>query len=174
MKTKQDKRSSDAVQAGQDAGAPVRKRGCQSNYDEYIVPPGMEEWAGDPLYLLVARWCMQQQRWVTRRDIETAFHLQSRRAAFQMTYISRKKARIVCRTRYCNNECGGRQYTEIRVKDILPPDGDGKPPVMRGARKKSGRRQGEMPQHRQVGNGISGHGCLWENLLKRARRDGDE
>ncbi|EFT5808917.1 CaiF/GrlA family transcriptional regulator, partial [Salmonella enterica] len=41
----------------------VKRKGVQSNYDDFVIPPGMSEWVNDPLYLIIARWCLQQKRW---------------------------------------------------------------------------------------------------------------
>ncbi|EDM3692592.1 CaiF/GrlA family transcriptional regulator [Salmonella enterica subsp. enterica serovar Infantis] len=146
-----------------------KRKGVQSNHDEYIIPQSMEPWSGEPLYLLVARWCLQQNRWINRNDIAVAFHLTERRASFQLSYISRKKARVVCRTRYNTSHAkGGGSRNEIRVDRILPPSPGGR---------------GSSPQYQQsntvkipgavssrVGSGMTGHGRLWEQLLGKVRK----
>ncbi|EOY8363546.1 CaiF/GrlA family transcriptional regulator [Salmonella enterica subsp. salamae] len=145
----------------------VVRKGAQSNYDEFVIPPGMSEWENAPLYMIIARWCLLQKRWVNRDDIEAAFHLDTRRASFQLSYISRKKSRVVCQARYYSKEEGGRQRIELRVDDILPesPADTGKTPPCPGTKKKPG---GRVPTSR-LGSGMTGNGCAWETLLKRVR-----
>lgn len=76
--------SSDTVFTG-------KKEVKQSNHDVYTIPPCMAPWADEPLYLVVARWGLQQKRWISRNDIAAVFHIPDRRASFQLSYISRKK-----------------------------------------------------------------------------------
>lgn len=57
----------------------------------YTLPSGMSVPDGEdtPLYLLVARWAVIQNRPLTSRDISEAFHIINRRASDIMLYISR-------------------------------------------------------------------------------------
>ncbi|WP_248784915.1 CaiF/GrlA family transcriptional regulator [Escherichia coli] len=158
---------------GQKKHSLIRKKGLQSNHGEYVVPPGMEEWADDPLYLLVARWCWQQKRWVNRNDIAMAFHLPDRRASFQLSYISRKKDRVVCRCR--NNSASDIRHhrNEIWVDRILPA----RPETLRETSVRPQGRPEKTPgaTSRKVGNGMTGNTSLWEQMLKRVREEqGDE
>ncbi|EFM2336847.1 CaiF/GrlA family transcriptional regulator [Escherichia coli] len=80
----------------------------------------MEVWADEPLYLLIARWCLLQKRWINRNDIAIAFHLTGRRASFQLSYIIRKKSRVITRVRN-NCKCNIRNNrNEIWVENIIP------------------------------------------------------
>ncbi|ECF5902024.1 CaiF/GrlA family transcriptional regulator, partial [Salmonella enterica subsp. salamae] len=108
----------------------VRKKRTQSNHEEYIIPDCMVPWAHEPLYLVIARWCEMQGRWINRNDVVQAFSMPERRASFQLSYISRKKDRVVCRTRSRGDEDIRQLRNEIRVEQILPaPAGrSGKPP----------------------------------------------
>ncbi|EJN7360476.1 CaiF/GrlA family transcriptional regulator, partial [Salmonella enterica] len=96
------------------------KKVKQSNHNVYTIPYGMEPWADEPLYLVVARWGLQQKRWINRNDIAAVFHIPDRQASFQVSYISRKKDRVACRTRYVPAEDTGRQRVEIFIDGILP------------------------------------------------------
>ncbi|EAA3660357.1 CaiF/GrlA family transcriptional regulator [Salmonella enterica subsp. enterica] len=146
----------------------IERKGGQSNYDAFIIPPSMAEWMNEPLYLIIARWCLQQKRWVSRNDIETVFHLPVRRASFQFSYISRKKSRVVCQVRYCKRDGGGRQRVELLVEKILPeqqsPTGKKSPGSLQR------KLRGGKAASARLGNGMTGSGCLWEKLLNRSRK----
>ncbi|EIW3691001.1 CaiF/GrlA family transcriptional regulator [Salmonella enterica] len=149
----------------------VKRKGVQSNYDDFVIPPGMSEWVNDPLYLIIARWCLQQKRWVSRMEIQTVFHIPARRASFQISYISRKKSRVVCRARYCNSEEGRRQNIELWVEDILPEsrNNTGTKNIACSKMKKA---QGGRVSSTRLGSGMTGNGCAWEKILKRVREGG--
>ncbi len=66
----------------------IKRNGVHSNYEDFFIPPDMAEWMNDPLYLIIARWCMQQKRWVSRVEIQAVFRIPARRASFQLSYIS--------------------------------------------------------------------------------------
>ncbi|EOB6050205.1 CaiF/GrlA family transcriptional regulator [Salmonella enterica] len=149
----------------------VKRNGVQSNYDDFVIPPGMGEWVNYPLYLIIARWCLQQKRWVSRMEIQTVFHIPARRASFQISYISRKKSRVVCRARYCNSEGGGRKRIELWVEDILPEsrNNTGNKNITYSHKKKA---QGGRVSSTRLGSGMTGNGCAWEKILKRVREGG--
>lgn len=144
------------------------KKTKQGNHDGYTLPGCMMPWAGEPLYLVIARWCLQQNRWINRNDISDVFHMQKRRSSFQMTYISRKKTRIVCRTR-SNPTLTGLLRQEIRVDHIYPVVPDKQENVLPRRRREAAGVAG--PTSRRVGNGMSGNTALWERLLKRVREE---
>ncbi|ASD90258.1 CaiF/GrlA family transcriptional regulator [Salmonella enterica] len=151
----------------------VLKKVTQSNHDEYIVPPCMAPWANEPMYMVVARWGLIQKRWINRNDIAAIFHIPDRQASFQISYISRKKERVACRTRYVPAECGGRQRVEIFIDYILPaPDkrSTHAPPRRRNG---SGSRQ-SGPTSGRVGSGMVSNTGLWEKLLKGCREASDD
>ncbi|EDQ9668195.1 TPA: CaiF/GrlA family transcriptional regulator [Salmonella enterica] len=60
-------------------------------YGPYTLPSGISVPYGEdiPLYLLVARWAVIQNRPLTSRDISEVFHIINRRASGIMLYISR-------------------------------------------------------------------------------------
>lgn len=54
----------------------------QSNHDTCFIPPAVRQHTGEPMYILVAYWCMQQQGWVDRNQISAAFRITARRASY--------------------------------------------------------------------------------------------
>ncbi|EMG4445024.1 CaiF/GrlA family transcriptional regulator [Salmonella enterica] len=156
-----------------DGNAPAgKKKVKQSNHDIYTIPSCMEAWADEPLYLVVARWGLQQKKWINRNDIAAVFHIPDRRASFQLSYISRKKERVVCRTRYMPAEGSGRQRVEIFVDCILPAPEEG--PVHAPPRRRNVPAKQAGPSSRGVGSGMSGNTGLWEQLLKGCREGRDD
>lgn len=142
-----------------------KKKVKQSNHDVYTIPSCMAPWDDEPLYLVVARWGLQQKRWINRNDIAAVFHIPDRRASFQLSYISRKKERVACRTRYVSAEGGGRQRVEIFIDHVLPTPDENQthvPPKQAG------------PTLRGVGSGMAGNTGLWEKLLKGCREVHDD
>ncbi|EDV9210771.1 CaiF/GrlA family transcriptional regulator [Salmonella enterica] len=142
-------------------------KGRQANHCGYVLPDGMELWADDPLYLVIARWCLQLGRWVNRNDIARAFHLPERRASYQLSYISRKKSWVVCRTRMGSSGKLQHSCNEIWIERIIPElTGGTREPEVRHHRvptKPAG------VSSRRVGSGMSGNIQLRDNLLKVVR-----
>ncbi|EDW6066445.1 CaiF/GrlA family transcriptional regulator [Salmonella enterica subsp. enterica serovar Oslo] len=148
-----------------------KKKVTQSNHDVYTIPSCLADWADEPLYLIVARWGLQQKKWINRNDIAAVFHIPDRRASFQLSYISRKKERVSCRTRHVPSEGGGRHRVEIFIDYILPLPEEGPahaPPRRRISAKQAG------PASRGVGSGMADNIGLWEQLLKRCRDGRDD
>ncbi|EBY9434450.1 CaiF/GrlA family transcriptional regulator, partial [Salmonella enterica subsp. enterica serovar Cerro] len=73
---------------------------------------------GEPLYILVAHWCLLQQNWVQRSQISEAFHITARRASYLMSYLRNKASRVVCvcRRQTLSNKA---QRCEIFVVRVL-------------------------------------------------------
>ncbi|HGP2716143.1 TPA: CaiF/GrlA family transcriptional regulator [Salmonella enterica] len=71
----------------------------QSNHEECRVPADTQPRGNEPLYLVIARWCQQQNRWIPPDDIAAAFYLTAHQVSLQLSYISQKKNRIACRAR---------------------------------------------------------------------------
>ncbi|HBB6657809.1 TPA: CaiF/GrlA family transcriptional regulator [Salmonella enterica] len=159
------------VPGGSDA-AGKKKKVKQSNHDIYTIPSCMEAWADEPLYLVVARWGLQENRWINRNDIAAVFHIPERRASFQLSYISRKKERVVCRTRYVTSEECGRQRIEIFIDRILPEPGSCRSRVPPGRQNIPSKPTG--PTSRRVGSGMVGNIGLWEQLLKGCRKERED
>ncbi|ECE0741984.1 CaiF/GrlA family transcriptional regulator [Salmonella enterica subsp. enterica] len=107
------------------SGAAACKRSPkQSNHDVFIVPEGLEGLADNPLYILVALWCMRQSGWINRRQVAKAFGISERSATFQLTYISRKKARVECVIRKVKMEGNPAMSHEVRVLRVVMEGGD--------------------------------------------------
>ncbi|EEN7521763.1 CaiF/GrlA family transcriptional regulator [Salmonella enterica] len=157
---------------GGGGSAGKKKKVKQRNHNIYTIPPGMEAWADEPLYLVVARWGQQQKRWINRNDIVTVFHIPERQASFQLSYISRKKERVVCRTRYVTAENCGRQRIEIFVDHILPEPEERTLPVPPRRQNIPAKQAGATS--RRVGSGMVGNIGLWEQLLKGCREERED
>ncbi|EAT7400414.1 CaiF/GrlA family transcriptional regulator [Salmonella enterica] len=149
-----------------------KKKVKQSNHDVYTIPSCMAPWDDEPLYLVVARWGLQQKRWINRNDIAAVFHIPDRRASFQLSYISRKKERVACRTRYVSAEGGGRQRVEIFIDHVLPTPDENQTQVPPRRRNVPPKQAG--PTLRGVGSGMAGNTGLWEKLLKGCREVHDD
>ncbi|ELD9771022.1 CaiF/GrlA family transcriptional regulator [Salmonella enterica] len=163
---------SDKLNVSGEADVAGKKKVKQSNHDEYTIPPCMAKWADEPLYLVVSRWGLQQKKWINRNDIAAVFHMPERQASFQLSYISRKKDRVACRTRYMPSEGSGRQRVEIFIDCILaiPEEGLAQAPPRR--RNVPAKQAG--PTSRGVGSGMVGNTGLWEQLLKGCREGRDD
>ncbi|EKY8362041.1 CaiF/GrlA family transcriptional regulator [Salmonella enterica] len=96
-----------------------RKKTIQSNHDTFVIPPSLQQYADEPLYILVALWCREQNDWVSRMAISGAFGITDRRASFQVSYLSRNKKRVNCEVRAVRTDNSQRFYHEIRVKDVV-------------------------------------------------------
>lgn len=66
------------------------------------------EYAQEPLYLSVARWVMQQQRWVSAREISQQFDLSTCKAINTVSYILSGVEEITCQTKTVPNQLEGR------------------------------------------------------------------
>ncbi|EPC0218941.1 TPA: CaiF/GrlA family transcriptional regulator [Salmonella enterica] len=74
---------------------------AQTNHDACFIPEGVRQYAGEPLYILVAHWCMQQKGgWVQRNQISEAFRITARRASYLISYLRNKTSRVVCVCRH--------------------------------------------------------------------------
>ncbi|EDZ4261065.1 CaiF/GrlA family transcriptional regulator, partial [Salmonella enterica] len=78
----------------------------------------VRQYNGEPLYILVAHWCLLQQNWVQRSQISEAFHITARRASYLMSYLRNKASRVVCvcRRQTLSNKA---QRCEIFVVRVL-------------------------------------------------------
>ncbi|EAA1980947.1 CaiF/GrlA family transcriptional regulator, partial [Salmonella enterica] len=81
-------------------------------------PECVRQHNGEPLYILVAHWCLLQQNWVQRSQISEAFHITARRASYLMSYLRNKASRVVCvcRRQTLSNKA---QRCEIFVVRVL-------------------------------------------------------
>ncbi|ENS4337192.1 CaiF/GrlA family transcriptional regulator, partial [Salmonella enterica] len=83
-----------------------------------FIPECVRQYNGEPLYILVAHWCLLQQNWVQRSQISEAFHITARRASYLMSYLRNKASRVVCvcRRQTLSNKA---QRCEIFVVRVL-------------------------------------------------------
>ncbi|EAU6351816.1 TPA: CaiF/GrlA family transcriptional regulator [Salmonella enterica] len=96
-----------------------QKKTAQSNHDPFVIPASLQQYADEPLYILIALWCLQQNDWISRMAISEAFGITDRRASFQMSYISRHKKRVDCEIRVIRTDNSQRFYHEIRVTGVV-------------------------------------------------------
>ncbi|EGS7301241.1 CaiF/GrlA family transcriptional regulator [Salmonella enterica] len=99
------------------AGSDIHYPG-QTNHDACFIPECVRQYNGEPLYILVAHWCLLQQDWVQRSQISEAFHITARRASYLMSYLRNKASRVVCvcRRQTLSNKA---QRCEIFVVRVL-------------------------------------------------------
>ncbi|EKC3114750.1 CaiF/GrlA family transcriptional regulator [Salmonella enterica] len=99
------------------AGSDIHYPG-QTNHDACYIPECVRQYNGEPLYILVAHWCLLQQDWVQRSQISEAFHITARRASYLMSYLRNKASRVVCvcRSQTLSNKA---QRCEIFVVRVL-------------------------------------------------------
>ncbi|EDW1486795.1 CaiF/GrlA family transcriptional regulator [Salmonella enterica subsp. enterica] len=96
----------------------------QTNHDTCFIPEGVRQYAGEPLYIIVAHWCLLQQNWVQRNQISEAFHITARRASYLISYLRNKTSRVVsvCRHQTLPNKARRYEIYVIRVLDRpIPP-----------------------------------------------------
>ncbi|ECI0839859.1 CaiF/GrlA family transcriptional regulator [Salmonella enterica] len=90
----------------------------QTNHDACFIPECVRQYNGEPLYILVAHWCLLQQNWVQRSQISEAFRITPRRASYLISYLRNKASRVVCvcRRQTLSNKA---QRCEIFVVRVL-------------------------------------------------------
>ncbi|RLR21914.1 CaiF/GrlA family transcriptional regulator [Salmonella enterica subsp. diarizonae serovar 48:i:z] len=126
----------------------------QTNHDACYIPECVRQHNGEPLYILVAHWCLLQQNWVQRSQISEAFHITARRASYLMSYLRNKASRVVCvcRRQTLSNKAQRYEIFVVRVLENPAParrERTVTPPVSR----------------RRVGNGDSAQANeLWNKL----------
>lgn len=96
-----------------------RKKTAQSNHEPFVIPASLQKYADEPLYILIALWCRQQNDWINRMAISETFGITGRRASFQMSYISRQKRRVACEVRAVRDEGVSCPRNEIRVTGVV-------------------------------------------------------
>ncbi|EBS5929810.1 CaiF/GrlA family transcriptional regulator [Salmonella enterica subsp. enterica serovar Saintpaul] len=97
----------------------LQKKTAQRNHDPFVIPASLQQYADEPLYILIALWCRQQNDWVSRMAISEVFGITDRRASFQMSYISRHKKRVDSEIRVIRSDNSQRFYHEIRVTGVV-------------------------------------------------------
>ncbi|EHB7352465.1 CaiF/GrlA family transcriptional regulator, partial [Salmonella enterica subsp. enterica serovar Infantis] len=86
----------------------------QTNHDACFIPVSVRQYSGEPLYIIVAHWCLLQQNWVQRNQIAEAFHITARRASYLIAYLRSKTSRVVSICRHQTLPNKARRY-EIYV-----------------------------------------------------------
>lgn len=134
----------------------------QSNHENTVIPESVSQYSTQPLYIIIAIWCQQQDRWINCNDIAQAFSMQVRRASFQLSYITRRPRHITFRSRQQMPTHGGKRHpiNEIWVeKVIIESEGQSierAPPTGKGV----------MGAYRsRVGNGMSGSRNIWDAIV---------
>ncbi|QIR29088.1 CaiF/GrlA family transcriptional regulator [Kluyvera genomosp. 3] len=128
----------------------------QAGYDACYIPESVRQYRGEPLYILVAWWCLQQHDWVNRSQISEAFRVPVQRASFLMAYLRNKTRRVIVESREMLLANNVYRY-EIQVTRVMPP----------GSRKK--RLPGEKRRltRKRIGNADTTQATLiWNNLRK--------
>lgn len=67
-----------------------------------------DESVDKPLYLLIARWVMAQNRWVSAKDIAEEFTITACKAINTISYILSQVGEIECETKTIPNQLEGR------------------------------------------------------------------
>lgn len=153
---------------------PYLKMLNQSDHGQTIIPESVSQYYQQPLYIIIALWCQQQNRWINRNDIAEAFSIPVRRASFQLSYISRRPQNIHFRSQQnILGEAGKRhRCNEIWVEKVITETekkGTERAPPMDNKSERS-----VMGAYRsRVGNGMSGNGNIW-NILVMMRRENEE
>ncbi|WP_079972363.1 CaiF/GrlA family transcriptional regulator [Salmonella enterica] len=126
------------------------------------IPASVSQYHRQPLYIIIALWCQQQNRWINRNDIAQAFSISVRRASFQLSYITRRQKKIIFRIR--RKVTSHHPCNEIWVKNVImnPLSGTTKktpPPVNKS-------KPCNMGAYRsRVGNGILPGENVWHKLV---------
>ncbi|WP_079900079.1 CaiF/GrlA family transcriptional regulator [Salmonella enterica] len=95
----------------------------QTNHDACFIPENVRQYAGEPLYIIVAHWCLLQQNWVQRNQISEAFHITARRASYLIAYLRSKTSRVVsvCRYQTLPNKAQRYEIYVVRVLENTAP-----------------------------------------------------
>lgn len=94
------------------------RRPRQRNHDSFTLPPGLESLTDEPLYIVVAEWCLQQGGWKSRNDIALAFRISPQRATYQLSYLTRRPEIIRCEVRQVRTPGSPNNHYEVRVHEV--------------------------------------------------------
>ncbi|EAA7201532.1 CaiF/GrlA family transcriptional regulator [Salmonella enterica subsp. enterica serovar Newport] len=138
------------------------------------LPTSVSQYHNQPLYIIIALWCKQQNRWINRNDIAKAFSISARRASFQLSYIiNRKSSMIKLRLRkqiISHHPCNEIWVKEVNIESLNEKT---KEPSIRKNESKSS----NMGAYRsRVGNGMSIGRDFWNTLtmLRSPPTEGDK
>ncbi|EAR5683953.1 CaiF/GrlA family transcriptional regulator [Salmonella enterica] len=138
------------------------------------IPASVSQYYQQPLYIIIALWCKQQNRWINRNDIAQAFSISARRASFQLSYIKNRQKKIIFRTR--RKVLSHHQCHEIWVKEVIIESIDSD--TKKNAPYKNNSNRAKMGAYRsRVGNGMSSTDNIWHKLFMmrklKLNEDGD-
>lgn len=137
----------------------------QTNHDACFIPESVRRYSGEPLYILVALWCRQQQGWISRNQISQAFRVTARRASYLLSYLRTRTPRVVSESREVVLKNRAVRY-EIYVTEVL--DDAGKPRSAR--RRPAAPRKPPRPDCRDTARA----NALWNQLcVKRNAEEQD-
>ncbi|ECH6754990.1 CaiF/GrlA family transcriptional regulator [Salmonella enterica subsp. enterica] len=144
----------------------------QTNHDACFIPECVRQYNGEPLYILVAHWCLLQQNWVQRSQISEAFHITARRASYLMSYLRNKASRVVCvcRRQTLSNKAQRCEIFVVRVLENTAPvrrERTVTPPV---SRRRVG--NGDRTQANELWNRLSSNRHAGKILRKEDDDDG--
>ncbi|EHD9481323.1 CaiF/GrlA family transcriptional regulator [Salmonella enterica subsp. enterica serovar Typhimurium] len=144
----------------------------QTNHDACFIPECVRQYNGEPLYILVAHWCLLQQNWVQRSQISEAFHITARRASYLMSYLRNKASRVVCvcRRQTLSNKAQRCEIFVVRVLENTEPvrrERTVTPPV---SRRRGG--NGDRTQANELWNRLSSNRHAGKILRKEDDDDG--
>ncbi|HBB6657863.1 TPA: CaiF/GrlA family transcriptional regulator [Salmonella enterica] len=129
--------------------------------NHYIIPDCVKAYSGEPLYILISRWCLYEKRWITCQDVSIAFKIPYRRASFQLSYINKKKERVKCKIRYSTESIGQGLKLEVFVESIKEIPG--------ALFKNESKMHSSGATVRRVGNAMMKNSGIWDKLLKKVR-----
>ncbi|EJE2441047.1 CaiF/GrlA family transcriptional regulator [Salmonella enterica] len=147
---------------------------AQTNHDASFIPENVRQYAGEPLYIIVAHWCMQQQDWVQRNQISEAFHITARRASYLISYLRNKASqRVVCvfRRQALPNKAQRYDIYVIRVLEKLVSARRGRPAASSPLRHRVG--NGDSAQVNELWNRLSSNRHAGRILRKEDEDDGE-
>ncbi|EBH8640466.1 CaiF/GrlA family transcriptional regulator [Salmonella enterica subsp. enterica serovar Thompson] len=147
------------------------KNKLTDNDVQKTIPASVSQYNRQPLYIIIALWCQQQNRWINRNDIAQAFSISVRRASFQLSYITRRQKKIIFRIR--RQVISHHPCNEIWVKNVImeslsgttkktPPLGNKSKPCNMGAYRS------------RVGNGMSPGENVWHKLVMIRKTEAKE
>ncbi|EBY2753076.1 CaiF/GrlA family transcriptional regulator [Salmonella enterica subsp. enterica serovar Kottbus] len=92
----------------------------QAGHDTSYIPASVRQYHGEPLHILVAYWCLQQNDWVNRNQISATFRISPQRASYLMSYLRGQSRRVVCDIREVPLSNNVSRY-DILVTRVAPP-----------------------------------------------------
>lgn len=143
---------------------------AQTNHDASYIPENVRQYAGEPLYIIVAHWCLLQQDWVHRNQISEAFRITARRASYLMAYLRNKTSRVVSVSRHQTLPNKARRYEifVIRVLEKSPPAGHDSERKPLPARRRPG--NVDTTQARELWNRLRSNSNAGE-ILQKGEKD---